>query len=248
MTQSGVPSEPRHLDHYDDLARLWIGAELRSHSDNYKDLAFDGLLSVARDRCIQICRGEVRYSECGTGDLEVWHGRPRSPMWDKRIPPQKRESKRRPGVPRYVVAVDAGEPNRVWANFYDTFEFTGENRQEMSPSFFGNRNIGSAFLTNLQVAGQFASDGQFFGEMLYVIPKMRIPSEDHQVPWDDAIVEFSIGMKSLTVPMILSTAFVGYTAPFHIGPRQNFGGRLHLRRPCPGLRVRFHIEGIFERH
>lgn len=251
MTQSGVPSEPRYLDHYDDLARLWLGAELRAHPDSYKDLAFDGLLSVARDRCIQICRGEVRYSECGTGDLEVWHGRPRSRMWNDMPPPWPEPAmRRRPGIPRYAAAaaVDAVRPTRAWGNFYDTFEFLGVDREEMSPTFFGNRNIGNVFLTNLQMAGQLSYQGKFYGETFYVIPKMRLPSEDNQVPWDEAIVEFLIGMKRVTGPMILSTAFTGYTAPFHIGPRDNFSARLYLRRPCPGLRVRAHIEGIYERY
>lgn len=279
MAQSGVP---KYHDHYDDLARLWIGAETQANPDQYNGLPFDGLLSVARDRCIAICNGEVRYSECGTGDLQVWHGRPRSRLWDEsrlyidaagvkhknqtdaenanveivaKMPRRKGRRVDAGSLGGYDHAdVDLGERRAsvvvrecAWANVYDTFEFSGNDRSStIVVNVFGNRNIGNALLTNMQVAGQFCSDMMFEGDTFYVVPKQQEGAGD--VPWDDAIAELTVGMKGVTGPMLLSTAFVGYTAPFRIGPRESFKASLYLRRPCPGLRVRFHLEGILSRH
>lgn len=279
MTQSGVPSSPRYNDHYDDLARLWISAEQRANPDLYVGLDFKGLLSVARDRCIAICSGEVRYSETGAGDRQVWHGRPRSRLWDDmpvymdsagkmhkargdaELANSDIEQAMRKRSGKEVSAgslgsfdpvdIDWSELRRpgggvrefAWVNVYDTIEFVGDGNIE---TFFGNQNIGNVFLTNMQVAGQFSGNSRFIADTFYVVPKKV--AGDLEIPWDDAVVEMYIGARCCAGPMILADAFVGYTAELQIPSRSNFGARIYLRRPCPGLRVRCHLEGILERN
>lgn len=279
-------SEPRqYLDHYDDLARLWIAAEQRADPDRYAGLKWDGLLSVARDRCIMICQGEVRYSECSVGDQAVWHGRPRSRLWDdlpqymdaNGVMHKRREDaeqatndieeamRKRNERDREVSAGSLGtyDPMDVhwsavrargqgvrefsWVNVYDTVDFSGADADVMTITAFGNKNIGDPFMTNMQVAGMFIYDSLFIGDTFYVVPKMSgaLPGSS-VVPWDNAIVELTIGTRPYA-SMLLADAFVGHTASFRIPQRQCFSARIHLRRPCPGLRVRFHLEGILER-
>jgi len=156
----------------ESMCRHWYDAEKRE-----TDVAYDLLTQARRDevrkRVVLVLSGEVRYSECSSGDLRIWNGRARDRDWWEQM--RRVDHENFLAIKEHTEAAEkkTGGPRlhryreRRWAKIYDTL--TGPDSGgyqggvvQSSTNLFGNRNVGNYNLTNLQIAGQLASDQTFY--------------------------------------------------------------------------------------
>jgi len=140
---------------FEMMAMHWYEAEKIANVDHgpcwpaWAELP-KGRRDVILKRVQDVLDGEVRRSECGPGDLAIWHGRLRT------LPT------RRLGQGMEVGVVYDSR----YANFYDSMSLLpeyhvpcfGTYKTQNHTRLFGNSNVGQLDRCNLQVAGQLVSD------------------------------------------------------------------------------------------
>lgn len=130
-------------------------------------------------------------------------------------------------------------------NLYDG-EDVGEIVRQKWCQVFGNRNIGNAYLTNVQVPGQMAGDAYFVVQRWYA--RTNIPERDGHKLYDalriwanSVVIDFIVGnrpMWTLSLFDLLDrrprvpdgeqqVRLVGDPWPTVIPPRQNFMARIN---------------------
>ena len=215
----------------ESMCRHWYDAEKREIDVDYGQLT-QARRDEVRRRVMLVLSGEVRYSECSAGDLRIWHGRARDRKWFEEI--VRREEK------DYVPAEHVGEVrprrhrNYQWAKVYDTLtgpDSGGYQGGVVQPStrLFGNRNVGNFNLTNLQIAGQLASDQTFYVRSWYAtVPFDADVLDETNDLLRHSTIYMEIGDKSHS-PQRLVDLVAGVEAAHLVIPvRQNFGALFQI--------------------
>jgi hypothetical protein len=201
----------------------------------------------ARRRAELVLAGEVRWSETGPGDRVIWEGRNGSRRAAQRAKMALQQLNRR----------TPGHRDVLWYNWYDTLRIE-PGRQHTCPSsvrLFGNANVGSYALTNLQCAGMLSfGDCASFVSDLYVTCRIdQDPEAAHEL-LQAARISLIINEK-YTMPWTsgAAAALDRCTVDLLIPPRHNvhvvvdyIPYELHTRIKHP-LDLVVHLDGAMQR-
>lgn len=227
----------------ESMCRHWYDAEKRQ-----TDVDYDKLTQARRDevrsRVMLVLSGEVRYSECSPGDLRIWMGRARDRDWWEEMDRVDHENFLAMKEQAERVEKKTGGPRlhhyreRRWAKVYDTltgpdsvhsFSYQGGIIQP-STYLFGNANVGNYNLTNLQIAGQLASDQTFYVRSWYA----TVPFDDDVLDETNELlrhtmIDLWIGDKPYQQQQRLVDLVEGVEAADLVIPvRQNFSARVTI--------------------
>lgn len=221
-----------------------------------------GRRDIILKRVKDVLDGEVRRSECGPGDLAIWHGRFRTaPKYVPFSMPQAAEDFSGEATKRL-----RGIRSVLYYNFFDSLDIQrpdfGRLETRVSTRLFNNNNVGDLSRCNLQVGSQMPGDATWRNQFWYAETQMYPDMTDiMEYVFSKAVVTCCVNDRPVQQKRLVELIRWPQPLDFMMPPRSNysmnvdfFGDSLKAmfeamkkRDPEREMRLFLHLEGWLNR-